>query len=94
MNRVNLPATLGKPLPGLTSILDRDQIRRDAEGRWCLNDLWKMDGGDITRDPRHWFFLDTTKQLLGTLAKENVGKSDILCAKLSQAVSSLVGGAA
>jgi len=57
-----------------------EDVRKDKDGRFSLNDLHRMSGADQTRDPRRWVFLDSTKALVEVLQDQqtlNVGKSDI-----------------
>lgn len=39
------------------------EIRQDAVGRFCLNDLHRASGGDAKHQPANWLRLDTTQAL-------------------------------
>jgi hypothetical protein len=39
-------------------------IRRDQEGRYCLNDLHKAAGGEQRHQPRYWLANEQTKALV------------------------------
>lgn len=60
------------------------EIRRDKEGRYCLNDLHKAAGGEAKDKPANWLRLDKTKELI----EEYSG-----CSGMSIAVSVVKGGA-
>jgi hypothetical protein len=45
------------------------QIRRDAAGRFCLNDLHQASGGEARHGPDRWFRLKQTEELVHELLK-------------------------
>lgn len=51
-------------------------IRRDAEGRICLNDIWRAAGQPMNKAPKDWRRLPRTIGLLGAVA-QMVGKSHL-----------------
>lgn len=51
-------------------------IRRDAEGRICLNDIWRAAGQPLNKAPKDWRRLPRTIGLLGAVA-QMVGKSHL-----------------
>ncbi|MFX8828935.1 KilA-N domain-containing protein, partial [Acinetobacter baumannii] len=42
-------------------------IRRDANGRYCLNDLHKAAGEEGRHKPGNWLMLDQTKALVAEI---------------------------
>ena len=59
----------------LISIADTD-IRMDAKGRYCLNDLHKAAGGERKHGPTLWMDNQQTKDLISEIAQE-VGDTGI-----------------
>lgn len=55
-------------------VLDNVEIRQDAEGRYCLNDLHKAAGGAAKHYPAQWLRYDNVQDLIKSLT---VGKSTI-----------------
>lgn len=51
-------------------------IRRDSEGRICLNDVWRAAGQPLNKGPKDWRRLPRTIGLLGAVA-QMVGKSHL-----------------
>jgi hypothetical protein len=43
-------------------------IRRDAEGRFCLNDLHKAAGGESRHQPGKWLVIQQTQELVQELS--------------------------
>lgn len=43
-------------------------IRRDAEGRYCLNDLHRAAGGEKKHEPHRFMILDSTKALAAAIS--------------------------
>jgi phage antirepressor YoqD-like protein len=62
-------------------------IRKDAEGRYCLNDLHRAAGGEKRHQPSNWLHLQQTKDLIGELTAPG-----ITGAKRIQPVSVVIGG--
>lgn len=50
-------------------VIDTIEIRRDAEGRYCLNDLHKAAGGESRHQPSNWLRLEQTEALAGEVEK-------------------------
>ena len=50
-----------------TLTIDTTTIRKDSEGRYCLNDLHKAAGGSPTNAPAQWFRTDSTEALVQEL---------------------------
>jgi hypothetical protein len=50
-------------------ILRSQEIRSDAEGRVCLDDLWSIAGADANRQPDKWRRSAVAKRLSGALAQ-------------------------
>lgn len=50
-----------------TLVVSDISIRRDSEGRYCLNDLHKAAGGDAKHQPALFMRLDSTKALIAEL---------------------------
>ena len=50
-----------------TLTIDTITIRKDNEGRYCLNDLHKAAGGSPTNAPAQWFRTDSTEALVQEL---------------------------
>lgn len=53
-------------------IIANTQIRRDAAGRYCLNDLHQASGGEMKHKPANWLRLDQTAELVRELEGESV----------------------
>lgn len=49
------------------------QIRTDAHGRYWLNDLHRAAGGEKRHQPSDWLRLQSTQELIATLANEKPG---------------------
>ena len=52
-------------------ILDNVEIRKDSEGRYCLNDLHKAAGGAGKHKPNEWLRYSTAKDLIEELIAGN-----------------------
>ncbi|GAA3674830.1 KilA-N domain-containing protein [Acetobacter lovaniensis] len=52
-------------------------IRRDAEGRYCLNDCHKASGGDAPKAPAQWLRNDQTKALIEELSDVQISTSPV-----------------
>ena len=50
--------------------IDTITIRKDNEGRYCLNDLHKAAGGEAKHQPNFWLHLDGTEDLVDELIKQ------------------------
>ena len=50
--------------------IDTITIRKDNEGRYCLNDLHKAAGGEAKHQPNFWVHLDGTEDLVDELIKQ------------------------
>lgn len=50
-------------------------IRRDAEGRYCLNDCHKASGGEPSKRPGEWLRNDQTKALIAELTDAEIPAS-------------------
>lgn len=48
---------------------DLSTIRKDSEGRYCLNDLHKAAGGEDRIKPSNFFRLDSTEALINELLR-------------------------
>lgn len=48
-------------------VIANTEIRQDAEGRYCLNDLHKASGGEKRHGPSYWLANAQTKELLAEL---------------------------
>lgn len=53
-----VPTSINLPL-----VVADVEIRQDAVGRFCLNDLHRASGGDAKHQPANWLRLDTTQAL-------------------------------
>ncbi|OWY38529.1 DNA-binding protein [Xenophilus sp. AP218F] len=53
--------------------IERIEIKQDAEGRYCLNDLHKVAGGEERHAPWRFLRLDTTVELLTELQSTTSG---------------------
>ena len=53
------------------TIADR-AIRRDTEGRHCVNDLHKAAGGEPRHRPGYWLAMDQTKALVAEIEKAGI----------------------
>ena len=49
---------------------DTITIRKDSEGRYCLNDLHKAAGNEAKHQPNLWLRLDGTEDLVDELIKQ------------------------
>lgn len=74
-----IPSFLGKEnvMPDATGIVGLPtltiagtEIRRDDEGRFCLNDLHKAAGGEKRHQPSNWLRTDQTKELIEEIKTE------------------------
>lgn len=54
-------------LPAL--LIANTQIRRDRDGRYCLNDLHQASGGHKRHQPGNWLRLDQTKALIAEIGQ-------------------------
>lgn len=54
-------------------VIDQVQIRRDAEGRYCLNDLHQASGGAKKDGPSYWLGNAKTKELASELQSQTTG---------------------
>jgi hypothetical protein len=54
------------------------KVRRDAEGRYCLNDCHKAAGGEKTHQPANWLRLDQTQALIEEIGHSSEVRSDPL----------------
>ena len=52
-------------------VIDGIVIRKDAEGRYCLNDFHKAAGNKAAQKPVHWHTNDSTQALMYELKVEN-----------------------
>ena len=52
-------------------VLDNVEIRKDSEGRYCLNDLHKASGGAGKYKPNEWLRYSTAKDLIEELMAGN-----------------------
>ena len=57
---------------GLFFDLDTITIRKDSEGRYCLNDLHKAAGGETKHKPFYWLASNQTQELI-----EEANKAEI-----------------
>jgi hypothetical protein len=55
-------------------------IKEDAEGKICLNDLWRLAGEPSMKTPPRWRALPTTKALIATFV-DNIEKFDVMAKK-------------
>ena len=53
-------------------ILADQQIRMDAEGRYCVNDLHRSSGGVAKHRPGYWLELEQTKALAAEIQKAGI----------------------
>jgi hypothetical protein len=53
--------------------IDNVEIRQDAEGRYCLNDLHRAAGGEKRHQPSDWFRLTQTQDLVVEVEKSIPG---------------------
>lgn len=72
-------------------VMFNQEIRRDKEGRYCLNDLHKAAGGEAKHQPAQFLRLDSTKELvqeIGTMGNPIVvinggkGRGTYVCKEL------------
>lgn len=49
-------------------VIDGVQIRRDIVGRYCLNDLHRVSGGEKRHQPSNWSALTQTKELVDEIS--------------------------
>ena len=54
-----------------TLTIDTITIRKDSEGRYCLNDLHKAAGGERRYDTREFFNRDSTQQLVCAIEEQS-----------------------
>lgn len=54
-------------------VIANTQIRCDAAGRYCLNDLHQASGAAKRNQPANWLRLDQTRELIAECAKSDVG---------------------
>ncbi|ECI3333185.1 KilA-N domain-containing protein [Salmonella enterica subsp. diarizonae] len=45
-------------------VIDGIEVRRDVQGRYCLNDLHRAAGGEQRHRPRHWIENKHTSELI------------------------------
>lgn len=55
-----------------TLTIDTITIRKDSEGRYCLNDLHKAAGGEIKDQPKEWLKGNNTKEMIEQLESEGI----------------------
>jgi phage antirepressor YoqD-like protein len=53
-------------------IISEISIRRDADGRYCLNDLHRAAGGEKRHGPSYWLAIQQTKDLVAELASTEI----------------------
>ncbi|EMD5948715.1 DNA-binding protein [Proteus mirabilis] len=49
-------------------VIDGFQVRRDVAGRYCLNDLHRVSGGEKRHQPSNWSSLAQTKELIDEIS--------------------------
>ncbi len=59
-------------------IIANTQIRRDAAGRYCLNDLHQASGGAKRHQPSNWIRLDQTQELIAEIEKSSRSEEGLL----------------
>lgn len=52
----------------VAAVIEQAPIRRDQEGRYCLNDLHRAAGGEKRYSPNYFINLDSTKELATAIA--------------------------
>lgn len=57
-----------RPCRTVAAIIHATPIRRDAGGRYCLNDLHKAAGEEKRHQPAHFMALDTTRELAAEIS--------------------------
>ncbi|MEQ4898228.1 MULTISPECIES: KilA-N domain-containing protein [Proteus] len=50
-------------------VIDGFQVRRDVAGRYCLNDLHRVSGGEKRHQPSNWSSLAQTKEFWSVTAR-------------------------
>ena len=60
-----------------TLTIDTITIRKDSEGRYCLNDIHKAAGGERRHEPLNWRNTDGFKEIAAELGVPVLGKMPI-----------------
>lgn len=56
----------------VAAMIHATPIRRDAEGRYCLNDLHKAAGGEHRQQPHYFMALESTKELAEAISNSRL----------------------
>lgn len=59
--------TVEKPMSQLL-VIDGVSVRRDIDGRYCLNDLHRAAGGEKRHQPSNWASLSQTQELIAEIS--------------------------
>lgn len=51
-------------------VIDGIEVRRDIQGRYCLNDLHRAAGGEQKHRPKYWMDIGQTKELIDQILTE------------------------
>jgi hypothetical protein len=49
-------------------VIDGVSVRRDLDGRYCLNDLHRAAGGEKRHQPSNWASLSQTQELIAEIS--------------------------
>src|SRR5690606_40345260 len=60
----------------LALVIANTQIRQDAAGRYCLNDLHQASGGAKRHQPGDWLRLKQTQELVAEVLADPVARSE------------------
>ncbi|MDJ7444982.1 KilA-N domain-containing protein, partial [Salmonella enterica] len=69
-------------------VIDGIEVRRDVQGRYCLNDLHRAAGGEQKHRPKYWMDIGQTKELIDQILTEG----DISPLEQNQPVNVIYGG--
>ena len=73
-------------------IIANTQIRQDAAGRYCLNDLHQASGGHGRHKPGNWLRLDQVRELIVEIEKPDESEEALLRSEQRSAIVTLQGG--